>query len=237
LNWQPKDNLDSIGSSRAFQALEVNNTAIDCTTPQADAIPSQLELEATTRQEDEVTDASTPVSQVELQTDAQMDKEPEALTFTYENVDTDIQLEKLPSTSVHVLEEISYVEDAIQQENASAGIAALHQQTSFDVMALEHAADVQPKTIETESTSRDEPNEINAIPLRYVSIQHQEVHVSKNVQSDLDLWARIREYDQRMAEEGFTQVLSKKQQQAMKKQVLGKVSYNTRAKGTQPPSQ
>jgi len=34
-------------------------------------------------------------------------------------------------------------------------------------------------------------------------------HSSKNVQNDLDLWARICEYDQRMAEEGFTQVLSK----------------------------
>jgi len=29
---------------------------------------------------------------------------------------------------------------------------------------------------------------------------------------------------------------SKKQQQAVKKQVLGKASYNTRAKGTRPPS-
>ena len=66
--------------------------------------------------------------------------------------------------------------------------------------------------------------------------QHQEILVLKNVQSDLDLWARIREYDQRMADEGFTQVLSKKQQKAVKKQVLGKASYNTRAKGTPPPS-
>jgi hypothetical protein len=52
----------------------------------------------------------------------------------------------------------------------------------------------------------------------------------------LDLWARIREYDKRMAEEGFTQVLSKKQQKEAKKQVLGKAMYNTRAKGTHPPS-
>jgi len=33
---------------------------------------------------------------------------------------------------------------------------------------------------------------------------------SRNIQNDLDLWARIREYDKRIAEEGFTQVLSKK---------------------------
>jgi len=52
----------------------------------------------------------------------------------------------------------------------------------------------------------------------------------------LDLWARIREYDKRIADEGFMQVLSKKQQQEVKKQVLGKSLYNTRAKGSPPPS-
>jgi len=59
-------------------------------------------------------------------------------------------------------------------------------------------------------------------PVRVTPAQHREVQISRNVQNDLDLWARIREYDKRTAEEGFTQVLSKKQQQAQKKQVLGK---------------
>jgi len=36
--------------------------------------------------------------------------------------------------------------------------------------------------------------------------QHQEVHNNKNIQHDLKLWARIQEYDQRTADEGFTQV-------------------------------
>lgn len=73
-------------------------------------------------------------------------------------------------------------------------------------------------------------------PVCVAPVQHQEIPVSKNVQNDLDLQARIREYDQRMADEGFTQVLSKKQQQAVKRQVLGKAPYNTRAKGTPPSS-
>ena len=60
-------------------------------------------------------------------------------------------------------------------------------------------------------------------------------HVSKNIQDGLDLWARIREYDQRMADEGFTQVLTKAQKQTRKKQVLG-TSYQTRAKGALPSS-
>jgi len=51
----------------------------------------------------------------------------------------------------------------------------------------------------------------------------------------LEVWATIREYDQRTAEEGFTQVLTKKQKQTMKKHVLGKSSYKTRARGDPPP--
>jgi len=63
-----------------------------------------------------------------------------------------------------------------------------------------------------------------------------QTHTSKNIQSGLELWARIREYDQRSAEEGFTQVLTKKQQQARKKQVLRKPHYTTRARGGPPPT-
>ena len=32
-------------------------------------------------------------------------------------------------------------------------------------------------------------------PIRVTPAQHREVYISKNVQSDLDLWARIREYE------------------------------------------
>lgn len=60
-------------------------------------------------------------------------------------------------------------------------------------------------------------------------------HVSKNIQDGLDLWAGIREYDQQMADEGFTQVLTKAQKQTRKKQVLG-TSYQTRTKGALPSS-
>jgi len=67
--------------------------------------------------------------------------------------------------------------------------------------------------------------------------QHQEVHSNKNIQHNLELWARIREYDQRTADGGFTQVLTKKHKQTMKKLVLGKLLiYNTRARGNPPPS-
>jgi len=73
-------------------------------------------------------------------------------------------------------------------------------------------------------------------PLQVTIVQQQEAHTSKNIQSGLDLWARIREYDQRTVEEGFTQVLSKQQKQTRKKQVLGKPTYNTRTRGGPSPS-
>ena len=46
--------------------------------------------------------------------------------------------------------------------------------------------------------------------------QLQEVHSNKNIKHDLELWARIRKYDQRTVDEGFTQVLTKKQKQTVK---------------------
>jgi len=235
--WQPKDNLDGIGSSRAFQAPEVNNEAADCTRSQADALPLQLQLEATARHDEQAVDVSVQVAALHTQAAVQLAKQPADLTCTFDNVEPAIRQETRPSTSVHVLEEINDAEDQVHPENACVESAALHQQPSFDVMTMEHSARVPTKQTETAGKARDEATEVSVIPVRDVSIQPQEIQVSQNVQSDLDLWARIREYDQQMAEEGFTQVLSKKQQQTMKKQALGKASYNTRAKGTHPPSQ
>jgi hypothetical protein len=63
----------------------------------------------------------------------------------------------------------------------------------------------------------------------------EEIDAEENIVDRLDLWARIREYDQRMADEGFTQVLTKAQKQTRKKLALGK-SYQTRAKGALPSS-
>lgn len=267
--WQSKDNPDGIGSSKAFQAPEVNIADTDRTTPQLDVIPLQLDLEVATRQEEEVEDVtpisqveiqtepaaiplqiefedtsrqveevrdvSIPVSQAELQTDLKMHKESTTMTFTYENVSSAIHHDKLPYTSAHVLEEINTTDIESQHDNARGGTAAPLQHSSFDVMAFEHSTQAQSRPIEIAHTTRQDDTDMNVAPARAGSIRHHEIPVTKNVQNDLDLWARIREYDQRMATEGFTQVLSKKQQQTLKKQVLGKASYKTRAKGTPPP--
>ena len=229
--WQPKDNPDSIGSSRALEAPVITNTVAATTISQVDAIPLQIEPKDKAGQEEEVEDVSISVTQLAAQTDLQTDTVTTAMTFTYEkNVDTEIHQERLPSTSVHVLEEIIETQDDRQQDTADGATAATPQSSSMDVMALEHSANMQTRPTDTEANLRVETHDVNNIPVRAAPIQHQEIPVSKNVQSDLDLWARIREYDQRVADEGLTQVLSKKQQQVMKKQVLGKASYNTRAK-------
>ena len=98
------------------------------------------------------------------------------------------------------------------------------EQVTFEIgLQTQHAANT--------STDDAEVNISSQVP----SVQ-LEAHISKNIQNGLDLWARIREYDQRMADEGFTQVLSKLQKQARKNQVIGKPHYQTRAKGGRPPS-
>jgi len=53
-------------------------------------------------------------------------------------------------------------------------------------------------------------------------------HSDENIQRDMELWNRIREYDQKSKEEEFTPVLSKKQKLKLRQQiVLGKPLYKT----------
>ena len=134
-------------------------------------------------------------------------------------------------------------EKAVNDMEISASAMPLDNQND----ALQHPTDVHPTLINSNDgqimhvNSNDDAVEqiLEAQiiqPLQVTTVQQQEAHTSKNIQSGLDLWARICEYDQRTAEEGFTQVLSKQQKQARKKQVLGKPPYNTRTRGGPSPS-
>jgi len=127
---------------------------------------------------------------------------------------------RLPNNSIHVLEEISsddqtHVADLDNEHEAAAAIS------EHDAIQTEFAA-----------TDSMEDADISA----QIPTAQPETHLSRNIQHGLDLWARIREYDKRTAEEGFTQVLSKKQQQTLKKQVIGQPHYKTCARGGPPPS-
>lgn len=60
-----------------------------------------------------------------------------------------------------------------------------------------------------------------------------EPHSNPNVQHDLDLWMRVRDYDKANAEKPFTPVLSQKQKQQVKKNLqIGKPPpYKTCSQG------
>ena len=45
-------------------------------------------------------------------------------------------------------------------------------------------------------------------------------HSDENIQRDMELWNRIREYDQKSKEEEFTPVLSKKQKHKLRQQIV-----------------
>ena len=140
-----------------------------------------------------------------------VDKEFEA-TYTFEDQTeaTTSRTDWLPSTSLHVLEEIDAEENIGARGNEQADV-------DHD---LQHATN----------------NVIDDVEVNLVfQVPPVQQHVSRNIQNGLDLWARNREYDQRMADEGFTQVLTKSQKQKLKKQVIG-TPYQTRAKGGPPPS-
>ena len=63
-------------------------------------------------------------------------------------------------------------------------------------------------------------------------LQQQQVHPSKNIQHGLDLWDRVREYDERSVSEDFMPVLTRKQRQKIKlQQLLAKQPPKTRARG------
>jgi len=62
-----------------------------------------------------------------------------------------------------------------------------------------------------------------------------EIHSSARIQQDLELWRRIKEYDQKAAEDSFIPVLTRKQKQHLKKTTIGK-PYKTRSTGVNSTS-
>ena len=62
-----------------------------------------------------------------------------------------------------------------------------------------------------------------------------EIHSSARIQQDLELWRRIKEYDQKAAEDPFIPVLTRKQKQHLKKTTIGK-PYKTRSTGVNSTS-
>jgi len=106
-------------------------------------------------------------------------------TYTFE-VQSDVntnRTNRLPSNSLHVLEEIS------ADENIGMAVRGNVQATAAD---CEQDA---PQTQHVANNNTDDAELLEAQktqPLQATTVQHQEAHTSKNIQSGLDLWARIR---------------------------------------------
>jgi hypothetical protein len=79
-----------------------------------------------------------------------------------------------------------------------------------------------------DTTGFDLIHEGSSIKPTKVFVQHS----NPNIQPDMELWNRIREYDQKAKEDPFSSVLSKKQKQKLRQQqIIGKPPYRTRSRG------
>jgi len=281
--WKPKDNPEGIGSSKAFAT--VASTQHDATVVPVQQDVSRVEPSCLAdSQHDDMEDlvgATVAPSQhketiedtAQLAAFQPIDKNVTVATFSieFQNDVDKTPHDRLPSTSIHVLEKIF---DEVHVDVKSHEVEYRHLASQVHEIPL---ADVSQPTFvvqdDMQGTGADfqssymehntppTPLQIQSEAHQSINLQHAEVnsnedaevqilkdqsqtsqvpiaqtHTSKNIQSGLELWARIWEYNQRTAEEGFTQVLTKKQQQARKKKVLGKPHYTTRARGGPPPT-
>jgi len=109
-------------------------------------------------------------------------------------------------------------EEASATDLVDTEIEMAAEQTTDHQVTISPPTDTVGSAMATSSANVDiDVNLIDSAPHDVVPIAQHETHPSKNIQSGLELWARIREYNQQTVAEGFTQELSKKQQQAMKK--------------------
>ena len=74
----------------------------------------------------------------------------------------------------------------------------------------------------------------DAAPDSLAQTTHEVIHNNSRIWHDMELWHRIREYDQK-SELPFIPVLTKKQKQHLKKTIVGK-PYKTRSMGDASPT-
>ncbi|RHN78082.1 hypothetical protein MtrunA17_Chr1g0161611 [Medicago truncatula] len=94
------------------------------------------------------------------------------------------------------------------------------------VISLEGTEEVVQADVNINVSHNQEDEHVTA------EIQQQEVHPSKNIQHSLDLWERVRQYDERSTVEDFTPVLTRNQKQKLElQQVLQKQPTKTHGRG------
>ncbi|KEH26717.1 DUF4283 domain protein [Medicago truncatula] len=260
--WQPKDNLDGIGSSKAFEAPVGNNDVEDIPTPHEVATDLPVQTDITVSADAQHSDPqNVNVSAAIQHSDDDViqsaaahhsdDVSPQNVTKGQHDFEfipylhDDIRKDTLPSTTIHVLEEISDSAEA-QEEDITAAAEPLF----TDVMELEAQTQTHSTYVELFT------EEANNVPARVAPLQHHDetqTHVLSPVkQMTLDISSIVAPEGSKIdpvlqkdldfmhtwlskaaaTEVPFIEVVSKSQ----KKKNMQKIPYKTRSQGPLPPS-
>ncbi|AET00278.2 hypothetical protein MTR_5g090310 [Medicago truncatula] len=139
------------------------------------------------------------------------------------NLSSPRELEESPKGSIesaphssHVVEHQEVHEGFVESVQVQMDTVVEHDDVHAGSHALKSHVVVEPPSVVSGSMPTEKEQDV-------VILQKQEVHPSKNIEHGLDLWARVREYDERSAAEDFMPVLTRKQKQKLKvQQVLAK---------------
>ncbi|RHN79186.1 hypothetical protein MtrunA17_Chr1g0174361 [Medicago truncatula] len=135
-----------------------------------------------------------------------------------------VPIESTPHSS-HVVEHQEVHEGYVESVQVQTDTVVEHDDVYAGSHALKSHVVVEPPSVVSGIMPTEKEQDV-------VILQNQEVHPSKNIQHGLDLWARVREYDERSAAEDFMPVLTRKQKQKLKvQQVLAKQPTKSRARG------
>jgi hypothetical protein len=123
-------------------------------------------------------------------------------------------------------------EEASATDLVDTAIEMAAEQTTNHQVTVSPPTDTVGSALATSSANLDtDVNLLDSAPHDVVPVQQ----FPTRLQHDLDLWQRIKEYDKKAAEDPSLMVLSKKQQQIMRKELLdGKPPYSTRSRGPTP---
>nr|ABE93038.1 N-6 Adenine-specific DNA methylase [Medicago truncatula] len=235
-DWVPlQTNPSGIGSSNAFAALEMTNTTetkivkniADNTFcfPLQNVVDHVLQRKMLQLAEPVLTLATNEVQDDELIAEGDGVQSGSATASPV--------VSEIPVISA----EQNIEQDQLYDEGVAANLhgAGLTADVTLDgeVLATESSDD---DVIDVDKTSAA----MDGIPSPSSQRAEGMTHTNPRIQRDLDLWQKVKDYDRRAAENPpFVQVLSKKQQQMLRKhQFDGKAPYKTRSKGgTSPPAQ
>jgi len=139
------------------------------------------------------------------------------------------------ATVATVQEQPVLISSVSLQQRASLG----RQQTDYSIQQVFPIQTLDNSATAASHEHYAEPvyQQVSVSTVSQVHVAHvEEQHPTDVVQHDLDLWNRVREYDQRSFEESFTTVLTKKQKKQLKVQILGNPQYRTHSRGEPSPT-